>query len=153
MEFATIGKKALCILDSRWLARVVLLILVSLASYVAFNSGYNMAVWTPNSLMRSVGMPYEWILGYEHHLNSALHFIVAVLLVILLYQSRLFARRNPALRNWLAGFLVLFLAIMTELIQVQIGRGFERLDIFLGLAGVVCGYLVVLFVRNSCHQA
>ena len=84
------------------ISRILLIALIGFAGYIALQPSYNTAHWTPNLQMRKLGFSYDFILGYEQHLNRVLHFTVSFLalrmshfLMVALKQSK---KENPTNR-------------------------------------------------------
>ena len=125
------------------LARLALALLLVTGGYIALSPEYNTAHWTPNQTMRKLGMPYQMILSYEHYLPCALHFLIALVLTLLLFFSKLIYPQDPRKRIF-AGFIILIgLMLITELLQSLVGRGVQLSDLGMGLAGTGMASLIL----------
>ena len=113
-------------------------------SYITFQKDYNMAHWTPNQTMRDLGMPYEWILAYEHYLPWALHLFIAMLLTLLLYTSKFYFPEDTVKRNATGFKIMLGIILLTELLQTLVGKSIQISDLLFGLAGILITTLTLL---------
>ena len=105
--------------------------------WLSLQPSLSLSPWTPHRLMRVLGMPYDWILAYEHLLPFALHAAVGGLLMCLAYFASLFGR-CPARVNFVGSvLLVVLIAIIAEGLQFFVGRGFQPLDILFTVLGML----------------
>ena len=126
-----------------YVSRIALLLVLFSGAYIALQPEYNTAHWTPNHTMRMLGMPYQMILSYEHYLPWALHFLIALVLTLLLFFSKLIYPQDPRKRIF-AGFIILIgLMLITELLQSWVGRGVQLSDLGMGLAGTGMASLIL----------
>ncbi len=125
----------------KWFYRGTLVAITATMTYVAVQPQYNFAHWIPHSMLRDLGVPYEALLYFESHADKLLHPLIAFMLTMLICKAEISNISLPPVRPL---FLVLLTMLVAELIQLQIGRGFEMADLALGLAGALLAYLVVL---------
>lgn len=119
-------------------------------SYITFQKDYNLAHWTPNQAMRDLGMPYEWILAYEHYLPWALHFFIAMLLTLLLYTSKFYFPEDAAKRTATGFKIMLGIILLTELLQTLVGKSIQISDLLFGLAGI--GITTLTLLEEKQHK-
>ncbi len=131
------------------LARVLLLIIVLSAGYIALQPQYNMAHWTPNQTMRSLGFSYESVLAYEHYLNWFLHWLTGLIVTLLLSPSKFYFPGNRKYRIIAGYFLVATMALVAELLQSALGRGFETADLIFGVTGTTMATVMLVCFQSS----
>lgn len=121
-------------------SRTLLAAVLLFGWWTSLQPSLRLARWTPHDLMRDMGIPYHWILAYDHALPYVLHGLVGAVLVALVHFSAIF----PAASRWSglawATASMLGLAVAAEGVQFMVGRGFDLLDIL--CAGV--GALLVI---------
>jgi len=117
--------------DIKWFYRAMLILLTGSMSYVVLQSSYNFAHWVPHSLLYKLGVPYATVLYLESNADKLLHPLGAFVLTWLLVKSKIPQLSYP-LRSF--GLLCLVMTV-AEITQWQIGRGFESIDLLLGIAG------------------
>jgi len=134
----------------RIMCRILLVVFIVLVSCIAFTADLNLAEWTPNRFLRQIGLSYQIILSYEHHLHLGLHFVVGWILTILLYFADLFRVENQARRIFFNLILMICLVIATEAIQSKIGRNVEVADLLFGMSGIIlCSLLLKIWIRKN----
>lgn len=124
-----------------FLCRTVLLLLIIGITYVVSRPAYNFAHWIPHNLIRQIGVSYEHMLWAEQRADIALHFIGGLLLTLLLVGSQLPFLHLKTLRVFT---LVCVFCIAAEIMQHLIGRGFDYLDLLLGILGSFMAYLGII---------
>ena len=129
-------------------ARVLLVLVFLLSAYIALKPGYNMAQWTPNRWMRSVGFSYETVLAYEHHFHWFLHLAVGFLATNLLYLSRLYFSDHRKPRLVASCILMATISVGLEFWQRAFGKSVEIADILFGLAGIALAALSMFLVNS-----
>jgi VanZ family protein len=129
-------------------ARIVLVVVIIAAGYVALKPHYNTAHWTPNQTMRNLGFSYESVLVYEHYLNWFLHWVTAFIVSLLLYFSELYFPGNPRFRMVTGFLLVVGMAVSMELLQSGMGRDVEIADLVLGICGTFMATALLVFFRS-----
>ena len=117
-----------------------------MGAYIALQPEYNMAHWTPNQTMRDLGLPYAFILGYEHYLPWVLHFFIGMILTLLLYFSKLFYSQDAKKRIISVFILMVSLIIIAEWVQSLVGRNVQLSDLVIGLAGIS---IATVFLASS----
>jgi len=130
---------------SEYASRVLFLLILGVGGYIAMQPEFNMAHWTPNQTMRQLGIPYRFILAYEHYLPWMLHFFVALLLTLLLFYSKFYFRQDISKRISLSFFLMIGLILGNEIVQSFVGRNVQVSDLLVGLAGIV---IATVFLRK-----
>ena len=130
------------------IARAILLILIVVSAYIAFQPQYNMAHWTPNRTMRSLGFSYQTILAYELNLHWFLHVVVGLVGTVLLYLSQLYFTKSSNKRIITGFLLVTAMSLIAEWLQSLIGRNVEIADLAFGFLGTsVATVILVIFAR------
>jgi len=138
-----------------YFARLVLFLILFWGTWLALQPGYSLSPWMPYNMIRWLGIPYSGLLWLDHNIATLIHFSVAVIGTMLLYYSHFL---NPVVAlqgisraqyngNTLSpvfcATIFCILALVTELAQVVIGRGFEFIDLLAGWFGVAIAYLVI----------
>ena len=131
-----------------WLCRLLLIILCLTMSYIVLLPQYNFSHLIPHNFIRGLGVPYELRLQFEQHSDKIFHFTGALGLTILLDRSEIYFKNLAFKRLSLTIIIVGGMIIAAEIAQFKIGRGFSRLDIFMGLSGLLIAALF-LFKRQS----
>lgn len=122
--------------DMKWFYRVLLLFLFCLVTFIATRQSYNIAVWIPHRLLRDIGISYPIVLWGEQNIDKLLHFTGSATLTWLLIKSK-FSYINHG-----RAFLIMALTCaFAEYVQQMIGRGFNSLDLLLGIIGSFVAYL------------
>ena len=134
------------------ISRVLLVLILAVGAYIALRPEYNTAHWTPNQTMRSLGIPYRYILAYENYLPWALHFILGLLLTFLLFFSKLYYPENVSKRIRLGFILLIAVIFANEWGQSLFGRSVEIVDLVIGFAGI-CIATWYLFVSSPAKGA
>ncbi len=125
--------------------RVLLAALLVFGLWLSLQPSLSLSPWTPHGLLRGLGVPYDWVLAYEHALPYLLHVLVGAALLALIHWSALFGRSGGwASKSW-SVFLVLGLAVTAESVQYAVGRGFEIVDIICTATGM----LMVIFALRK----
>ena len=126
-------------LNMKWFCRGLLLLLIACVGWVVIQPEYNFAHWVPHAQLRDLGVPYSVMLWFEQNAHLLLHPVVAFLLVTLFFAAQL-----PWLiaRQTRPGLVVVLILVLAEIVQWQIGRGFEAIDLFTGLLGVLAAYWI-----------
>jgi VanZ family protein len=121
-----------------------------MGAYIALQPEYNTAHWTPNQTMRKLGMPYRYILAYEHYLPWALHFFIGLILTLLLFFSKFYYRKDQYKRVILGFFLMVGVILINEWAQSLIGRNVQISDLIFGLAGISIAtvYLAKIYLMS-----
>lgn len=122
------------------LCRAMLLLLIIGITYVISRPSYNFAHWIPHNLIRQMGVSYEHMLWAEQRADSVLHLSGGLLLTLLIVGSQLPFLRVKTRRVFL---LVCVFCIAAEILQHLIGRGFDYLDLLLGILGSFMAYLAI----------
>lgn len=120
--------------------RIILFALLVGLSYVISRPSYNFAHWIPHNFVRQLGVPYDSLLWAEQNADVALHFLGAFITTLLISASRLPFLKAEPLRIL---SLVCVFCLAAELLQLRIGRGFDYLDLLLGILGSFMAYLVI----------
>ena len=120
----------------KWFSRCLLLALIVSITYIVIQPSYNFSHWINHGLLKKLNIPYEWVLWGEQHADKFLHFFGAAILVMLIIKSQL-----PFINNRLAVLLVCSLCLIAEIAQLFIGRGFNSIDLLLGILGSFMAYL------------
>jgi len=122
--------------DIKWFYRGLFLILFCLGTFIATRQSYNYAHWIPHALLREIGLPYSAVLWGEQNLDKLLHLIGAAALTWLIIKSDFSSLKKPHIF-----LLVALICIFAECAQAMIGRGFNSLDLLLGILGSFVAYL------------
>lgn len=109
-------------------------------AYVATRQSYNFAHWIPHNFIRNMGVPYETLLWGEQNADTVLHFFGAMIITLLIHGSKLPFFKTHTIRIFI---FVCFVCLVTEILQLQIGRGFDYLDLLLGILGCFMAYLAI----------
>jgi hypothetical protein len=131
-----------------FLSRIILLILIITLTYVISRPSYNFAHWIPHNFIRQLGLSYDSILWAEQHADVALHFFGGFAITLLTSISALPFLKTKPLRILV---LVCILCVAAELLQLRIGRGFDYLDLLLGILGGFMAYLAINKNKKSSH--
>ena len=118
-------------------ARILLGVALAIGLWISLQPTLSLSRWTPQDLMRGWGIPYGWILAYEHALPYLLHAVAGAVLLVLVSSAALF---GPLSRraNLAGSFLsVLCLAGVAEGTQHLVGRGFDPTDLACTAAGML----------------
>ena len=121
----------------KWFCRAALALLVISVCFVVFRQSYNFAHWVPHNFLRSIGLSYASLLYFERHADKLLHIVVAFTLTKLMIYAEIQSISRPKHR---ALILVIAVLILVEIIQWQIGRGFEVTDAALGIISSYWAY-------------
>ena len=123
-----------------FICRLTLLALIIGISYIISRPSYNFSHWIPHNFIHRIGVPYDTILWAEQHADMALHFFGGLLISLLIYASNL-----PFFKaNGMRVFLIVFIfCLAAEVLQHIIGRGFDYLDLLLGILGSFMAYLAI----------
>lgn len=134
----------------RWL----LALIAAFGIYFTLKPDFSFYQWVPHRLLRDLGIPYSWVLGFERYGDKLAHLLIAAILVILLVGARFyFPRRfNPRLIS--SVLLVTATLFMAELAQHKVGRGFTSADIVAGIVGIAiaCGWLLMTRSTKTCNN-
>jgi len=122
--------------DIKWFYRSLLLFLFCIATFIVTRQSYNIAHWVPHVLLRDIGLPYSIVLWGEQNMDKLLHFAGAAGLTWLIHKSEF-----PIINPVRALFITAFLCLSAECVQLIIGRGFNSLDLLLGISGSFMAYL------------
>ena len=117
--------------------RFALVTLASLMTYVVVQPEYNFAHWVPHHFLKRIGLSYKAVLYFEQHADILLHLFGAFILTLLLYCSAFFKNRLSVV------IIILLLVLSTEIVQLIIGRGFDLIDLTLGVAGSMFALLLI----------
>jgi hypothetical protein len=129
----------------RVVCRVLLLLVLVAGAKIAFApAGLNLAHYTPNQLFRDMGLPYEFILGYEVHFHLFLHFIVACSVTLLIYGAKVFARCSFGRQIIYSVSVTMAFSLATEIIQSSIGRNVEVIDLLMAGLGMLTAVFILL---------
>ena len=120
----------------KWFCRSLLLLLVISITYIVIQPSYNFAHWIDHGFLKRINVPYLAVLWAEQNADKFLHFFGAALLVILIIKSQF-----KAILNRHALIIVTTLCLLAELVQFFIGRGFNSVDLLLGILGSFMAYL------------
>ena len=125
-------------IDIKWFYRGFLIVLVITMTYLVTQPSYNFSHWVPRGFLKSLNIPYKMILYSERHIDKALHFFGAAIIVWLISKAQILSiKKRGAL-----GFTLL-LCLAAECVQLQIGRGFNSIDLLLGILGSFMAYLSI----------
>ena len=133
----------------KWFCRALLVSLASAMSYVVFQPAYNFAHWIPHGVLRDAGLSYSTLLLLESHADKILHPLGAFILTILLLGSAIPGISSPKNRAVLLLGLTL---LVTELGQWRIGRGFDVIDLGLGMLGIFAAAGIASLQTPSPHR-
>lgn len=122
------------------ICRVMLLTLIIAAGYVVSRPSYNFSHWIPHDFIRQIGVPYNTVLWVEQRADVLLHFFGGLILSLLIYASKLPFFKNNATRTFI---IVCIFCLAAEILQHIIGRGFDYLDLLLGILGSFMAYLSI----------
>ena len=133
------------------MCRLLLVLMVAAACLLAFTPDLNLAHYTPAKTLRWLGFGYRDILGYEHHLLSAMHLLIGFTGVLLLFGARLFGHADPRRRLRLTILVGLLACVLLEYLQPLAGRRAGLSDLLFGFLGVGCAGLLirVLVIRRQ----
>jgi len=109
-------------------------------TWVVTRPVYNYAHWVPRQFLRKIGVPYDVLLWAEVNGDLFLHFFGGLVLVLLIYLSRLPIFGRSALTALLS---VIALCVSAELFQYLIERGAQSRDLLLGIMGGFMAYLAI----------
>ena len=131
------------------LCRIVLFALFIGLTYVVSRRSYNFSHWIPHNFIRDLGVSYESLLWAEQHADVVLHFLGGYFITRLIAASTLpFFKSDPS-RIFV---LVCIFCLATELLQLRIGRGFDYIDLLLGILGSFVAYLSINKNKNRSHS-
>lgn len=133
---------------SKWLCRCLLVLLFSGMFYITLLPGYNFAHFVPHPLLRTLGVPYEYMLGFENHMDKLLHFGGAFCLLFLLYGAKLSSSHSFYFQLFSYFFLILCMVFGAEIVQHYRGRGFDSTDLLLGILGAISALLIVFAAKR-----
>lgn len=131
------------------ISRVLLVLILVVGAYIALKPEYNTAHWTPNRTMRYLGIPYRYILAYEHYLPWALHFFIGLLLTLLLFFSKLYYPEDASKRIHVGFILMIVIILANEWAQSLFERDVEISDLVIGFAGIC---LATLYLSLSSSR-
>lgn len=121
-------------------SRVILITLITGMSYVVSRTGYNVAHWIPHRLILQAGVSYDTMLWAEQRIDVLLHFFGGLLLTVFLYSSKIPVLKLSPAQSF---FIVCLLSLGAEILQSIIGRGFDWVDLLLGISGGFMAYSVL----------
>ena len=130
----------------KWIYRGFLMLVFSGMLYITLLPSYNFAHFIPHTILKSIGVPYQYMLGFENHMDKLLHFAGAFFLLILLYGSKLSNNKQLNLFHYL--LLIMGMSFAAEIVQHYRGRGFNYIDLFLGISGGITAYMTILAIKN-----
>ena len=119
------------------LARLLLGILLGLGLWVSIQPSMSLSPWTPHGVMRKLGMPYPWVLAYEHALPYVLHMLVAAALLVLIHLALPPGRFSGSTGVAWSSLAVVGLVTVAEWVQSVAGRGFDLMDIGCAIGGML----------------
>ena len=131
------------------ICRITLFALIVALGYVVSRPSYNFAHWMPHNFIRQLGGSYESLLWAEQHADVALHFLGGFITTLLISVSTLPFFKAEPLRILI---LVCIFCLAAELLQLRIGRGFDYLDLLLGILGSFMAYLAINKNKKSSHS-
>ena len=134
---------------SKLLCRVLLILLFSSMLYIVLLPGYNFAHFVPHAFLRSLGIPYQYRLNFEIHMDKLLHFGGAFFLLLLFYGAKFNSHRSASFRLISYFILVVLMIISAEVVQHFRGRGFSISDLLFGLAGAISGLLTIILTNKQ----
>ena len=123
--------------QTKWFARIVLILLVLGMVYVVVQPEYNFAHWIPHDVLDQLGISYLSQLWLEQNADLGLHFFGSAVLYLLIWMSQWAVVKS---QETSALLLVLALCIAAEVVQHVIGRGFSERDLLLGFLGTFVAY-------------
>ncbi len=123
----------------KWFSRLSFTILVIVMAYVVVQPSYNFAHWLPHRLLYDLGIPYSAVLSLEQNADKLLHPLGAFLITVLLIKSELNILKS---RNHIIIGIIITAVIAAEILQSNIGRGFDTYDLVLGVIGSIFAYFL-----------
>lgn len=135
-----------------WCTRVLLLITLPIALYIAIIPDFFGWEYIPRRLITSLGFSYHSLLWFEQNLASMLHLIGAFMLTLLLPLANLFYNQNSSKQIITSAILVFISGWLLEIIQGYSGRGYETQDLLYHSLGIIAALgveLTIILVRQK----